>query len=93
VTNKGALTRCRFMEYRGGSQMGEFETASSLEKRKKKQSLVNNNYLKIYRNIFIFIENTRVIAIFYMFYGTLRYIKPINRYIDGNTILVISTLQ
>jgi hypothetical protein len=37
------------------THQGSVETASPLKK--KQQLLVNNNYLKMYRNIFIFIKN------------------------------------
>jgi hypothetical protein len=54
--NATPTTRCQGQLVREG----DFETASPLEK-KKKHLFVNNNYLKMYRNIFIFIESTRAL--------------------------------
>jgi hypothetical protein len=77
---------------RGGSS-GETLRLHPPFKKKNKQLHVNNNYLKMYRNIIIFIENTRVIAfsIFIIINQRPYNIKPINSDFNGNTILVIST--
>jgi hypothetical protein len=48
----------------------------------------------MYRNIFISIDNTRMLVAFSVFINIdlrPKSIKPVGSYFDGNTILVIST--